>query len=354
MSVQTVYIPHTAGTVLGSHYHQPWVAASAAHAAATPWQGQPAFTDRADAFAWLELARADTFRLLDFAVARIDADTWLDPHGQRRLWVDYPALVDPHRQVVRVDADSPGPNVSTLNALYAGVHEHALHRWESSRRAWTGRDPATDLAHTVWQRTYPIAFYDAAAVLAERVGHAARLLLSDPDPRQDLDHATIAGLSALTHAAAGLANTRLQVPAPAASVVDAAASAARDDRQGGWRYAVDRVWAQALVTAAADGLITAATALTNAWTTRSGGDAPATAAGQAVGAWLRRTLAESHQSVLSEWLQVAGHHPTKPAPAAARAYQQLTTINHDSTVDAPVALPAAPAAVAALPSGRGR
>src|SRR6185369_10043878 len=84
MSVQTLYVSHTAGTVLGSHTRSPWVAASAAQAAQTAWDGQPVFTDRVQAFAWLDTVRADVFRWLDFAVARVDADTYPDPSGPPR------------------------------------------------------------------------------------------------------------------------------------------------------------------------------------------------------------------------------------------------------------------------------
>ena len=95
MSVQTLYVAHTAGTVLGSHTRSPWVAASAAQAVSTVWDGQPVFTDRAEAFAWIEATRTEGARWLDFAVARVDADTYPDPPGPRRIRIDYRALGDP-------------------------------------------------------------------------------------------------------------------------------------------------------------------------------------------------------------------------------------------------------------------
>ena len=84
MSVQTLYVAHTAGTVLGSHTRSPWVATSAAQAAATAWDGQPVFTDRAEAFAWMQATRAETARWLDFAVARIEGVNVSPSNGSRR------------------------------------------------------------------------------------------------------------------------------------------------------------------------------------------------------------------------------------------------------------------------------
>ena len=366
MATENVYVPHLCGTVLGSHSHRPWIADTAADAAAVPWRGQPVFTGWGEAFGWLTHARAGAFRLLDFAVARVDADTHIGPYGERRVHLRWAALVNPHHQVLRASVEGPGPNASVLNALHTGVHENAARRWTSpASRADIGRDPVTDLVHTVWERTYPLALRDAQQVLARRVDHAARLLLSDPDPRLDLDQRTRAGLAALTRAADRLtAGTAAGVPAPEESVVFDAGTVAGDQRRGGWRHAVDRVWAQALFTAAADGLITATAALAHAWDSRTaaasdadGGSGRPAGTEQAVTAWLRRTLADTNQTVLGEWLHATGRHPDAPAPAAGRAYPQLSAITVATTVDAgavPAAAPLVGAVAAPVRAGRAR
>jgi hypothetical protein len=346
--VQTLYVAHTAGTVLGSHTRSPWVAADAAQAAATVWNGQPVFTDRAEAFTWIEATRAEGARWLDFAVARVDADTYPDPPGPRRVRIDYQALGDPHRQVVRADTDSPGPHARVLNALYRDVHEQALHEWWLSSQAG---DSVDVLADAVWQATYPIGFHDAAQVLAGRIGHAAHLLLTDPDPRHDLDDPTAAGLAALTRAAATIARTDLQVPDPPEPVIADTAITVDTDPDHGWRHAVDRLWATALLTAADDATSYAATALRDAW--RSHGQAD-TLTRQAFGGWLDRALGDTAQAVTDEWRRVCGQRPLRPVPAAARAYPAVTGIRRLSTVDADLALADAPMPGAALPLGRAR
>ena len=364
MATETVYVPHLCGTVLGSHVHRPWIADTATDAAAVRWRGQPVFTARHEVFAWLAHVRAGVFRLLDLAVARVAVETHIDSYGVRRVHLPWAALISPNHQVLRASAEGPGPNASVLNALYTGVHEDAARRWTSpaSLRV-TGRDRVADLVHTVWERSYPLAFRDAQQGLAQRVGYAAGLLLSDPDPRPDLDQPTRAGLAALTQAAKHLtAGAAAAVPAPQESVVQDAGALAGDRRRGGRRHAVDRVWAQALSTAAADGLITAETVLADSWDMRTrataltydagGGD---TGAAQAVTAWVQRTLADTKDTVLREWRHAAGHYPHVPTPAAGRAYPQLSAIGATSTIVAgAVPAPALPgnAVVASARAGR--
>jgi hypothetical protein len=350
MSVQTLYVAHTAGTVLGSHTRSPWVAASAAQAAATVWDGQPVFTDRAEAFAWIETTRAEGARWLDFAVARLDADAYPDPPGPRRVRIDYRAVADPHRQVVRADTDSPGPRPDVLNALYHGVHERALHEWWLSGQS---ADRAAALAGAAWRATYPIGFHDAAQVVAGRIGHAAHLLLTDPDPRNDLDDSTAAGLAALTRTAAALAHTDLHVPDPPEFVVADTTAIVATDPDHGWRHAVDRLWAAALLTAADDATTSAATNLRQAWRSHGHADTD-TLTRQAFGGWLDRALSDTQQVVVDEWRHVCGQRPLRPVPAAARAYPAVTSIRVSSTVDADLALTAAPMAGAALAPGRAR
>jgi hypothetical protein len=318
MSVQTLYVAHTAGTVLGSRTRSPWVAASAAHAAAAAWDGQPVFTDRAEAFDWIEAVRGDGVRWLDFAVARVDADTYLDPPGPRRVRIDDHAVDDPHRQVVRADSESPGPHVGVLTALYRGVHEQALpERW----RATTPANRASALTDAVWHATYPIGFHDAAQVLAGRVGHAAHLLLTDPDPRQDLDEPTAAGLAALTRAATSIAHIHLEVPGPPRVLAAVTAAGLDTDPDRGWSNAVDRVWGAALRTAADDATSYAATTLRLAWRGQ-----PDTLTRQAFGVWLERALTSTRQAVTAEWGQACEQRPPQPGPAAARAYRSVTRI----------------------------
>ena len=348
MSVQTLYVAHTAGTVLGSHTRSPWVAASAAQAVSTVWDGQPVFTDRAEAFAWIDATRAESARWLDFAVARVDADTYPDPPGPRRIRIDYRTLGDPHRQVVRADTNTQGPHAGVLNALYRGVHEQALHEWWLSSQSG---DRAAALADAVWRATYPIGFHDAAQVLAGRIGHAAYLLLTDPDPRHDLDDPTAAGLAALTRTAATIARTDLQVPDPPEPVIADTAITVHTGPDHGWRHAVDRLWAAALLTAADDATTSAATGLRDAW--RSHGQAH-TLTRQAFGGWLDRALGDTQQAVTDEWRHVCGQRPLRPVSAAARAYPGVTSIRRPSTADADLVLATAPMAVAALPPGRAR
>ena len=345
MSVQTLYVAHTAGTVLGSHTRYPWVAASAAQAAATDWDGQPVFADRAEAFAWIDTARAQTARWLDFAVARVDADTYPDPPGPRRVRIDHQALVDPHRQVVRADTDSPGPHAGVLNALYRSVHEQAGHVWWLAGQS---NERSAILTEAVWQATYPIAFHDAAQVLAGRLGHAAHLLLTDPDPRHDLDDSTAAGLAALTRAATMIAGTDLHVPDPPEAVLADAAAIVDAEPGQGWHSAVDRIWATALLTAAADATSIAATALRQAWHAHGQSD---TITRHALGRWVDDALDDTAQAVTDEWRQVCGQRPLRPA---ARAYPAAATIRVPSTADAAFALAAAPMSPAGVASGRAR
>ena len=345
MSVQTLYVAHTAGTVLGSHTRSPWVAASAAQAAQTAWDGQPVFTDRVQAFAWLDTVRADVFRWLDFAVARVDADTYPDPSGLRRVRIDYRALTDPHRQVVRADTDSPGPHAGVLNALYRGVHEQALHEWWLAGRS---HHRAAALTDAVWRATYPIAFHDAAQVLAGRLGHAAHLLLTDPDPRHDLDEPTAAGLAALTRSATTIAGTDLHVPDPPEAVLADAATIVDADPDHGWRNAVDRIWATALLSAADNATSFAADALRQAWHAHGRAD---TITRHAFGRWVERAVDDTAQAVSDQWRQVCGHRPVHPA---ARAYPAAASIRVPSTVDAAFALAAAPMRAARAGSGRAR
>lgn len=346
MSVQTLYVAHTAGTVLGSHIRSPWVAARAADAAATAWDGQPVFTDRAQAFAWLDTTRAGTATWLQFAVARVDADTYPDPPGPRRVRVDERALRDPHRQVVRADTDGPGPHAGVLSALHRSVHEQAGHVWWLAGRST--EPPTAALADTVWRATYPIAFHDAAQVLAGRIGHAAHLLLTDPDPRHDLDHPTAAGLAALTGAATTVAGADLHVPDPPPMVLADAAALGEADPDRGWRNAVDRIWASALLTAADDATSFAATVLRQAW--HSHGQ-PDTITRQAFGQRVDRALHDTTRAVTEQWRQVCGQRPPRPA---GLAYPAATRIRVPSTVDTTVALAAAPMPAAAAVSGRAR
>jgi hypothetical protein len=345
MSVQTLYVAHTAGTVLGSHYRSPWVALSAAEAAATAWDGQPVFTDLAEAFAWIDAARADVFRWLDFAVARVDAETYPDPPGPRRVRIDNRALRDPHRQVVRADTDSPGPHAGVLNALYRSVHEQALHEWWLAGRS---ADRAAALADAVWQATYPIAFHDAAQVLAGRLGHAAHLLLTDLDPPHDLDDSTASGLAALTHTATTVAGIDLHVPDPPKAVLTDTAAIVDADPDHGWRHAVDRTWATALISAADDATSVAATALRQAWHAHGRAD---TITRQAFGQWVDHTIDDTAHAVTDEWRQVCSQRPLRQA---ARAYPPAASIRVPSTVDAPPALAAAPMPAAGPASGRAR
>jgi hypothetical protein len=347
MSVQTLYVAHTAGTVLGSHTHCPWVAASADQAAANAWDGQPVFTDRAEAFAWLDTTRAGTARWLDFAVARLDADTYPDPTGPRRVRIDYHALRDPHRQVVRADTDSPGPHAGVLNALYRGVHEQAGHVWWLAVQS-TSQDRAAVLTDAVWRATYPIAFHDAAAALAGRLGHSAHLLLSHPDHRHDLDDPTAAGLAALTRTATAIAGTDRHIPDPPEAVFADTAAIVGAGPDHGWRNAVDRIWANALLVAAGDATGFAATALRHAWQTTGQAD---TITRRAVGRWVDRALHDTAQTVIDEWRQVCGQRPLRQA---GRAYPAAPSIRFPSTVDATPALPAAPMNAADVVSGRTR
>lgn len=345
MSVQTLYVAHTAGTVLGSHTRSPWVAASATHAAAAAWDGQPVFTDRAEVFAWIESTRAQTARWLDFAVARVDADTYPDPPGPRRVRIDHQALADPHRQVVRADNDSCGPHAGVLNALYRSVHEQALHEWWLAGQS---TDRSAALTDAVWKVTYPIAFHDAAAVLAGRLGHAAHLLLSDADPRQELDDSTAAGLAALTRTATAVAGTDLHVPDPPEAVLADTAAIVDADPDHGWRNAVDRIWATALLTAADHATSFAAAAVRQAWHAHGQAD---TITRHAFGQWVDRALHDTAQAVAEEWRQVCGQRPTRPA---ARAYPPATRIRVPSTVDATLVLAAAPMPAAGVAPGRAR
>jgi hypothetical protein len=339
MSVQSLYIAHTAGTVLGCHTRSPWVATSATQAAATAWDGQPVFTDRVEAFAWIESTRTDMARWLDFAVARVDADTYPDPPGPRRVHIDFAALQDPHRQVVRADTHSPGPHAGVLNALYGNVHGQALHTWWLNMRS---TDRPTALTDTAWQATYPIAFHDAAQVLAGRVGHAAHRLLTDPD----LDHPTAAGLAALTRTATTIAGTHLHLPDAPASVLADVAAIVDADPDRGWRHAVDRIWASALLTAAGDATSFAAAALRQAWRGHAQAD---TITRHAVAEWVDRVLNDTAQAVTDEWRQVCGQRSARPA---VRAYPAAASVRVPSTVDATLA--AVPMPAARLVAGRAR
>src|SRR5262249_35929676 len=149
-----------------------------------------------------------------------------------------------------------------LNALYRSVHEQALHEWWLAGRS---EDRPAALADAVWQATYPIAFHDAAQVLAGRLGLTAHLLLTDPDPRHDLDDTTAAGLAALPRPAPTIASTALEVPDPPEAVLADTAALVDADPDHGWRHAVDRIWATALLSAADHGTSFAATALRQAW-----------------------------------------------------------------------------------------
>lgn len=359
MSTETIYIPHHSGTVLGGQTARPWLADSAAHALRTVWQGQPVFTSREEAFAWLATARTTMFALVDFAVARLDADVDDRPErtGARRVWLDSTELIDPDRQVVRASS-AAAPHPSVLNALYNGAHEEAAHRWTSPPAGWvTGLDPIADLVHTVWSNTYPLAWHDARHVLAERIGQAARLLLADTDPRHDLNAATHRGLAALARTAAAVDDpmTAGVAPAPAPIVLDGARAISADPSRGGWRHAVDRVWDSALTTAAADGVLTAATELTNAWHSRhrSGPPGQTSAGEEAVTTWLRRTLADTTGAVLGQWTHAVGRRPERTTTdqsldrvsTAGRAYPAMTTVDvalrpadSSSTADRAVAM----------------
>jgi hypothetical protein len=296
-----------------------------------------------------------------------------------RVSVEHSELTDPDNQIVRSSTDAAGPHPSVLNACYNAVHEAAARRWTSpTARTVAGGDRISDLVDAVWARTYPLAFRDAQQVLAGQIGHAAGLLLNDPDPRQDLDDATRRGLAALTQAADALAAGTLTsaVPAPARSVHGDAQWVADHPDRGGWRHAVDRVWANALSTAAADGVLTAATDLAIAWNSRNSTLAESdamtpSASEQAVTGWLRRTLAETNRTVLGQWMHAAGRRPpqgAQPTPAvqspdsglatglsrsaAGRAYPALATV--DSSVQPAGAPLALGGPVAAATPGRAR
>ena len=316
MSVQTLYIPHTAGTVLGSHY-PPAVGRRQRRPRRRHAVAGPARVHRPGRSVRLARARARGH----VPVARLRRR----PHRRRHLagpartapacGMDYrgPGRPAPPGRAGRRRQPRPATS-SVLNALYAGVHEHALHRWESSRRACDRPGPG--------RRPRP---HGVAAHLPDRLprrrpgpGRAGR----PRRPAAAVRPGPAPGPRRRDRRRAGRPDPhrRRPAPTPACRCPPRPRSSSTPPprrpattRPGGWRHAVDRVWATALVTAAADGLITAATALTNAWNTRHrrrrAGHAQPGRRSAVASPHARR----HHQAVIGEWLQVC-----RPPPHQAR------------------------------------
>ncbi len=315
MTIETVYVAHHSGAVLSSHHLPPWVADDLAQATHKVWHGQPVFRDRATAFAWLDWALNDRFRLLDMSVAEVRADTYVRPGDVVRARLDRTALLDPAAQIARGTPQAERPHPSVLASWYSTTRAAGGTRWvgaaprAASPDAWIG-----DVARTVWNHAYPLASRDARTTVAACVADAAAAALhAEPSGNA---HAGLARLHTIADQI-GTAGIPTTVPDIATRTVAAATEAAREEADGrGWQRVVDRVWTDALNIAALDSVLATAADIHIAWRAVRAADEHARGGTRDLPAWIRATLVDANRTVAQQWRDAAS---TTPPPSAHNA-----------------------------------